>query len=218
MATSGERESNKGERRRFPAAVRTELILEAATSVFAKRGSRANMVEIATACGIRRSVLYYYFPTRKDLYLAVVDMQLTKLTRAMAPVLGADGDPEARFRHGISLFVRFAEEHPEAWDVLFAEGAQSIDSELDELHRFAWDSMLAAVIAPIGQEIDQLGLDIYSPRVARLAEVLLGGVTRLILWWRDHPETARGEIEDSLVDLLWFGARGFYAGDRFQAD
>jgi AcrR family transcriptional regulator len=58
----------------MPAAQRLEQILDAAAEIFAKRGYRnTSTAAIAAAVGVGEPTLYRYFPSKRALYLAVLD-------------------------------------------------------------------------------------------------------------------------------------------------
>ncbi len=57
-------------------------VLENALRVFAKLNyEKASQTEIAKACGLSKAGLLYYFPFKKDLYIAVVDKYLFEMQR-----------------------------------------------------------------------------------------------------------------------------------------
>ncbi len=87
-------------------------MLDAALDVFSDRGYRASMDEIAKASGVTRTVLYYYFPTKKDLFLAVLDAQVTEFLRHVAPAVGGPGAIDQRFRATLDALLGFAERAP----------------------------------------------------------------------------------------------------------
>lgn len=74
-------------------------VLENALRVFAKLNyEKASQTEIAKACGLSKAGLLYYFPFKKDLYVAVVDKYLLDMQR-----------PENKYRfkdiHSIPDFI-----------------------------------------------------------------------------------------------------------------
>ncbi len=61
---------------------RTE-IMNAARSIFARKGfARGIINEIAQEAGLAKGTVYLYFPSKKDLYRAVLDYDMEYLTRA----------------------------------------------------------------------------------------------------------------------------------------
>ena len=61
-------------RHRVPSAERREQILRAATELFAKQGFNGTTTrEIANRVGIKETILFRLFPTKQELYWAVID-------------------------------------------------------------------------------------------------------------------------------------------------
>ena len=54
-------------RRRLDAREREQQIIAGATEFFARRGLDAQMRELATELGIAHTLLYHYFPTKRQL-------------------------------------------------------------------------------------------------------------------------------------------------------
>jgi AcrR family transcriptional regulator len=62
---------------RFPAAVRREQILEIAAGLFARQGFRGTTTkQIAEAAGVTEALIFRHFPTKDDLYWAVIQSKI----------------------------------------------------------------------------------------------------------------------------------------------
>ena len=65
---------------RMPAAERREDILDAAVEEFATHGyENATTADIAARAGISQPYVFRFFPTKKDLYIAVIDRSTTRI-------------------------------------------------------------------------------------------------------------------------------------------
>lgn len=63
---------------------RTELILETAEEILIKKGYyNASMDEIAAQAGVAKGTLYQHFPTKEDLFLALVEKALARFEQAI---------------------------------------------------------------------------------------------------------------------------------------
>lgn len=69
---------------------KSEAILEAAASLFAEKGVRASMAEIARRAGVSKQTLYNRFPTKGDIARALAGRRSDAIT---APLRGG-GEPE----------------------------------------------------------------------------------------------------------------------------
>jgi AcrR family transcriptional regulator len=74
MTETGERTPATEHRKRMPAAQRRELVLEAAVPEFAAHGLAGTSTEVvARRAGISQPYLFRLFPTKKALFVALVD-------------------------------------------------------------------------------------------------------------------------------------------------
>lgn len=69
---------------------KTEAILEAALQLFAEKGARASMEQIARLAGVSRQTLYNRFPTKLEIGRALA----ARRSDAISAPLRAGGDPE----------------------------------------------------------------------------------------------------------------------------
>src|SRR5438445_10103022 len=100
------------------APVRRERILQAAIDVFSEQGYIASMDDVADAAGVTRTVLYYYYPSKKDLFAAVHQAEQAEMLTFVAPAVAGPGGQSERAHGAIDAALQFAEAHPHAWKVL----------------------------------------------------------------------------------------------------
>ncbi|HLW79768.1 MAG TPA: TetR/AcrR family transcriptional regulator [Terriglobia bacterium] len=87
------------------AAKTRAAILEAAGEIFAGVGlAGARTDAIASAAGVNKALLYYYFKNKDALYCAVVEAQSKEFHRQLMSVLEAKGSPR-------SLLLRYVNMH-----------------------------------------------------------------------------------------------------------
>jgi len=76
-------------RQRMPAAQRRELVLEAAVAEFALHGLAGNSTEdVARRAGISQPYLFRLFPTKKALFLALVDRSFRRVEDTFTAAAG----------------------------------------------------------------------------------------------------------------------------------
>jgi AcrR family transcriptional regulator len=90
MIETTPRETSQGQvRRRMPAAERRELVLEAAVAEFAVHGLAGTSTEdVARRAGISQPYLFRLFPTKKALFLALVERCFRRVRDAFAEAAG----------------------------------------------------------------------------------------------------------------------------------
>lgn len=86
---------------------RPEEVLEAALDLFAHNGFAATRMEdIAKSAGLSKAAIYLYFPSKEEVFKALVETRLVALRAQMAEhVSQLKGDPVAALRRIVQLWV-----------------------------------------------------------------------------------------------------------------
>src|SRR5215470_8103031 len=83
-------------------------ILAAAEQIFAKAGlAGARTDDIASAAGVNKALLYYYFKSKDGLYEAVLEDHFREFNRRALEVLTAPGPARAVLLRYVSLYFDF---------------------------------------------------------------------------------------------------------------
>jgi TetR/AcrR family transcriptional regulator len=94
--------------------VRRHALIEEAIRAFGREGySGASLDQIATAVGIRKQTLLYYFPTKEALFESCVGEVSAKVGTALAEALAAQESESEKAETVIRAVFRMAEEWPE---------------------------------------------------------------------------------------------------------
>lgn len=79
-----------------------ERILRAAVGLFADKGFHGTHIkEIARVCGLPKTNVYYYFPTKESIYSAVIERLIEGWDRAFEHIV-----PEREPRDAIAAYIR----------------------------------------------------------------------------------------------------------------
>jgi AcrR family transcriptional regulator len=136
-------------RRRLSVDERRAELLRIGMRLFSTRAYEEIWVEeIAEVAGISRGLLYHYFPTKRDFYVAVSRAAAAESGELTAPDQSLP--PAERLRAGIDAFVRYAEEHSQGFLT-------------------AWRGSLAG-----DPEVRAIGEEARRRQVARILEVIAG--------------------------------------------
>jgi AcrR family transcriptional regulator len=101
-------------RRRLSVDERRAELLRIGMRLFSTRAYEEIWVEeIAELAGISRGLLYHYFPTKRDFYVAVSRAAAAEAGELTAPDTSLP--PLDRLHAGIDAFVRYAEEHSQGF-------------------------------------------------------------------------------------------------------
>ena len=85
-----------------------DTILAVAIDLFFKKGYFATSIsEIARGCGIQKASIYYHFPCKEDLLLAIMEATMADLTAGLEAALAAEAGIEAKMRTAVRNHIRF---------------------------------------------------------------------------------------------------------------
>jgi AcrR family transcriptional regulator len=200
MATA--RQADTGVRRRMRAPERRAQLLEVARRVFGNSGFHAvSMETVAKEAGVTKPILYDHFPSKKDLYLALIDVDLASLHDRVKSALDAQIGNRQRIRASFQAYFDFVDEHAEGFRLLMQ---QTVGAEGEFRDRVAGvrDQILKEVADLIVRE-SQGRLDRQHAETVALA--LVGMVETVAQRDPGGPPRRRQEALDTLVRLAWRG-------------
>lgn len=91
-----------------------DFILDVAIRQFARKGYKATtMKSIAKACGMNKASLYYYFPSKKELYRDALKRVYSEMSSSMANSMAQSKDYIERAKDLISLTIDFLSKNKE---------------------------------------------------------------------------------------------------------
>lgn len=185
--------------------------------VFAQKGYEgASFGEIAQAAGITRPVIYDHFPSRKELYLWLLERERDRAIEYVTSHLKADGSAEDRFRRAVDAFFGYAQDHPFAWRMLFQESTG--DAKIVEAHRRIQSEAHMVGAASLASE---LGVGEANDRSEQLKIEMLGelwgsALKGLARWWYNRRDVPRTELVTVAMDALWIGLERLRTGERWR--
>lgn len=191
---------------RLSAHERRDQLLEVAGGLFAANGYHGlSMEQIAEAAGVSKPVLYQHFPSKRDLYLALVVDAVGEMEAQVRKALAGTRDNRARVRGAITAYFDFVEDR--RFRLLFA-AIESSDPDVREVI----ESAMGRVSGAVGDLIaEDAGL---SDRAANfLATAVRGLAAEGSRWWMEHPEVDKEEAVTLLSRLVWRGLGAFKPED-----
>ena len=207
MSTSEIRPENKA---RLPRDERRAQLLSAALEVFTSAGYHAAaMDEIADHASVSKPVLYQHFPSKLDLYLAVLDLHIDTLVFKIQKAIASTPENANRVSSTVEAYFDFIESEGEAFRLLF-ESDMSVEPAVRErLNRMTYDC--AAAVSAV------ISLDTGLPReeAMLLGVGLIGNVQVTARHWLDRDsKLSRATATDLLTNILWRGISGFPRTDE----
>jgi AcrR family transcriptional regulator len=148
--------------------------------------------DLATAAGVSKGLLYHYFPSKRDLYVALIRAAVDEMRAVTAPRGGPAG-PE-RLRRSLDAYLDFVEHREQGFRAVL-QGGIGADHEI-------WQ--IAEEMRALTVERLMHGLGVERPRPV-LRSVLRGWVGFLeasSLDWLAHRDLPRDELRDTLMVAL----------------
>jgi len=105
------------------AAERRQQLLQAALEVFSQKDfDDVSVDEIADAAGVSHGLIFQYFGTKKDLYIAIVEPLIEQFRERIQPDLAQP--PAERLRQSIRAYAEAISEYPDGYRFLLTRGAR----------------------------------------------------------------------------------------------
>ncbi len=190
---------------RLPRDERRAQLLNAALEVFTAAGYHAAaMDEIADRAGVSKPVLYQHFPSKLDLYLAVLDLHIDALIFDIHKALASTGENSDRVGASIEAYFDFIDKEGEAFRLLFESDMNVEPAVRERLNRMTYDcaAAMSAVITVetgIPQEASML-----------ISVGLIGTAQVTARHWLDRDSKLSREQAIHLVTTLaWRGLSSF---------
>ena len=205
MATKLEKEAMGSRPTRLPRDQRRIQLLDAASEVFAAKGYHAAaMDDIADVAGVSKPVLYQHFPSKLDLYLALLDQSCDRLVEVVEEALAATEHNADRVIATVAAFYEFVSSTSSFRFVFESDltGDGAVQQRLSRVNSEISDA-IAEVIAE----------DTSLPRQqAKLLAVCLVGIAQVSArYWISGGTSAitLDEAKHLVSNLAWRGISGF---------
>jgi AcrR family transcriptional regulator len=206
VATKLEKEATSGRPTRMPRDQRRIQLLDAASEVFASKGYHAAaMDDIAEAAGVSKPVLYQHFPSKLDLYLALLDQSCDRLVEVVEDALASTDDNADRVIATVAAFYEFVSSESGEFRFVFESdltGEGAVQLRLSRVNHEISDA-IAEVIA------EDTSL---PPQQAKLLAVSLVGIAQVSArYWTSGGTSAitLDEAKQLVSSLAWRGISGF---------
>jgi AcrR family transcriptional regulator len=209
-------ESPQG-RKRLTAAARREVIVAAATEVFAERGYKgASIEEIARRSGVTPPVVYDHFASKQDLYRNLLERHFADLQQVWRRHFVGEDPPEQRVARSFDAWFAYMEKHPFAGRMLFRETTG--DPEVAAMHAEVAAGSRAAVMPLVAGEPGTFDLTEAGAEEAldMTWEVLRGVLQGLAMWWYEHPHVPREQVVAVAMNTVWVGFERVQRGEAWR--
>ena len=184
---------------------RRAQILDVARRVFGSSGfHEVSMQDVAREAGVTKPTLYDHFPSKKDLYLALIDSDLESLHERVGDALEGSSGNRQRIRASFQAYLDFVDEHAAGFRLLMQE---AIGADADVRARIGRvRSQIAREVADV--IVRESGGLLTSGRAETVAFALVGMVETVADREAGWSPAARDEAVDTLVRFAWRGITG----------
>ena len=202
-------------RARLPRPARREQLLGAAREVFVAQGYHAAAMDgIADTAGVSKPVLYQHFPSKLELYLALLDQHAEAMVAAVQAALDSTPDNKTRVAETIEAYFRFVDEDDGGFRLVFESdlvNQPDVRERVDGVTLACADAISAAIRDDAGLPKDE----------ARLLAVGLVGMAQVTarFWLAEAGTIPRDAAVRLLSQLSWRGLGGLpLTGEGVAAD
>jgi AcrR family transcriptional regulator len=206
VATNLEKDATSSRPPRLPRDQRRIQLLDAASEVFASKGYHAAaMDDIADAAGVSKPVLYQHFPSKLDLYLALLDQSCERLAEVVEEALASTEDNADRVIATVAAFYEFVSSESGDFRFIFESdltGDRSVQQRLSQVNAEISDAIAEVIAEDTSLPVQQ----------AKLLAVCLVGIAQVSArYWISGGTSAitLDEAKHLVSNLAWRGISGF---------
>jgi AcrR family transcriptional regulator len=172
---------------------RRRQLLDEGARLFAEHAyADLSMARIAREAGISKALLYHYFPSKQDFFLATLQQGAEEIARRTEP--DPDLPPFEALAGSVEGYLGWIDENEGAYRRLM-EGAGSVP-EVKSLVDGVRDATSARILAGIGAG------DRPPPEQRAAVRAWLWFMDGAILDWLEHRDLSRAELRDLLLGSL----------------
>jgi len=180
-------------RTRMPVEARRAQLLELGFGLFSERPfSDVSVDEIADRAGISKGLLYHYFPSKRELYVACVKRAVEQLHEAVEP--DESVPQEQRLAAGLDAFIDYVERDLKPFRNLL-RGGNTDDPEIESMLSDMRGRMTRRLAAGIG-------IDAPDPVTLYCLVGYVGSCTFTCMAWAERGGMDRRALRHILADQL----------------
>lgn len=185
----------------LPAA--RERILAEAARLFAQSGyENSSIADLAGALGVSKAAIYHYYPTKQDIYDAIILEVLAGLSAAVDAAVAQAAEPQAQLRAFMLAHADYFEaHHPEFVTMLVGYSGMALPEQADAARlRDAYEQRLRGIL----DEGVRSGA-FRAQEVAATGRAVLSMLNWMVRWYKPGQRDSARAIAQGYFDLLTRG-------------
>jgi AcrR family transcriptional regulator len=181
-------------RARLTTDARREQLVALGSEMFSERPfDEVSIDDIAAAAGISKGLLYHYFPSKRDFYVAVVRQAADEMK--VVTETDPDLEPLERLSAGLDRYLEYVETHARGYATVLRAGIGS-DPEVAAIVEDVRSTMARRIL-------DDLPIKGEAPASVRIAvRGWVGFAEAASLEWVERREVTRDELRELLIKAL----------------
>jgi AcrR family transcriptional regulator len=184
-------------------AAKQQRIRDSAAELFARDGFAAtSIVDIASACGVAKSLVYHYFDSKEEILDDLLNAHMDALLAAAEDALASGGDPERQFRAFVRAHLRLYA-HARARHILLLNGLGS----LPEARRKAIVAKERRLIAMAADLLARVAPELAMQKDLRMPAAMsfYGLINWTYTWYRADGAMTPEAFADMAAELVLRG-------------
>lgn len=181
-------------------ARRAQLVTLATLSFAERTYDEVSIDDLARSAGISKGLLYHYFPTKRDLYLAGLRATADELVVRSTAAASSDLPPLERMRAGLDAYLEHVARHARAFVALMRGGIGS-DPEVAGVIENVRKTYVEMLLTKAGGT-PLAGMSLEQPRIRLAVRGWIGLVEASSIDWLASPGVARETVRDFLMEAL----------------
>jgi AcrR family transcriptional regulator len=174
-------------------SARREELLRVGLELFSTHAfDEISMDDVAAEAGVAKGLLYYYFGSKRGLYVQAVRAAAAEMRERWDE--DAEEDPARRLAAGVEAYLGYAEAHSAGYRALIAGG---IGTDPEVRGVLAEERELV-----VRRVVEALELEQPSPALRVAVQGWLSFMEGATLEWLDGGQLGRGELRDLVLGAL----------------
>lgn len=180
-------------------------IVDVACKIFTRYGfKKTTMEEIAAASNKGKSSIYYYFPSKEEIFKAVVEKEASELKERLGQTIHSGIPPIEKLKAYILFRLHHVRAVGNFYAALNEESLSHLDFILDIRKNFDQEE-LREVRGILEEGMAEGKFQINNPEIGAIAIATMMKGLELPLLLSDDHKTDRGELLDDLIRVLFYG-------------
>jgi AcrR family transcriptional regulator len=190
---------------RLPRSARRQQLLEAAQEIFVAQGYHAAaMDDIAERAGVSKPVLYQHFPSKLELYLALLDMHCDAIVARVRAAMAQSADNRQRVEGAVAAYFDFVDHESEAFRLVFESDLRNdpaVRERVERVERGCVEAITETIMADTG--VSRARAELLAAGLAGTAEIAAR------FWLTGGRQIPKSEAKQLTAALNWRGISSF---------